>query len=185
MKVISGTLKGRTIKGFTIKGTRPTMDRVKESIFATIQNHIKDSLVLDLFAGSGNYGIEAISNYAKFVYFNDINKEACSVIKNNLQEFKIEDKGLILNLDYLKCLERLKKDNLKFDLIFLDPPYKLHILNNILKFINDNDLLNINGLVIVEFQDEELDNYNNLNLIKDKKYGDKKVYIYRKDSIWN
>ena len=104
MKVISGTLKGRTIKGFTIKGTRPTMDRVKESIFATIQNHIKDSLVLDLFAGSGNYGIEAISNYAKFVYFNDINKEACSVIKNNLQEFKIEDKGLILNLDYLKCL---------------------------------------------------------------------------------
>lgn len=182
MKVISGTLKGRIIKGFTIEGTRPTMDRVKESIFATIQNKVSGSIVLDLFAGSGNYGIEAISNYSRYVYFNDKNKEACQIILANLKELKIEDKGTILNLDYLKCLEKMQRENLKFDLIFLDPPYKLHILDNILEFISKNNLLNQNGLVIVEFMKQELkQEYSSLKLIKDKKYGEKQVYIYRKD----
>ena len=71
MKVISGFLRGREIKGYTIDGTRPTMDRVKESMFAIIQDYIKDSVCLDLFAGTGNLGIEAISNGAKKVYFNE------------------------------------------------------------------------------------------------------------------
>ena len=71
MKIISGEFKGRNIEGYQIIGTRPTMDRVKESIFAMIQDNIKNSLVLDLFAGSGNYGIESLSNYAQFAYFND------------------------------------------------------------------------------------------------------------------
>ena len=75
MKIISGTLKGRNIKGYNLEGTRPTMDRVKESLFAIIQNKIKDSIVLDLFSGSGNLGIEAISNGAKLCYFNDMNRE--------------------------------------------------------------------------------------------------------------
>ena len=81
MKVISGTLKGRNIKGYNIDGTRPTMDRVKESLFGMIQDNIKESTVLDLFSGSGNLGIEAISNGAKFCYFIDNNKEAIQTIK--------------------------------------------------------------------------------------------------------
>ena len=72
MKVISGKLKGRKIVGYDIEGTRPAMDRVKESIFGSIQNYINDSIVLDLFSGSGNYGIESISNGAKLAYFNDL-----------------------------------------------------------------------------------------------------------------
>ena len=76
MRVISGSLKGRNIKGFNIEGTRPTMDRVKMSVFGSIQNYIKDSIVLDLFAGSGNLGIEAISNGCKYCYFIDNNKNA-------------------------------------------------------------------------------------------------------------
>ncbi len=176
MKIISGKYKGKVIKGYDLDGTRPTMDRVKESVFAIIQDKVKDSIVLDLFSGSGNLGIEALSNYSKYVYFNDYSKSSCKVILDNLKSIN-EDNYQVLNLDYLKCLDRLK--DIKFDLIFLDPPYKLHVLNNILEYIWKNDLLNIDGLVIVEYQDEDLKS--NLTLIKEKKYGDKKVNIYRKD----
>ena len=85
MRVISGTLKGKNIKGYNISGTRPTMDRVKESVFSTIQDSIKNSVVLDLFAGSGQLGIEAISNGSKLCYFIDNNKEAINTIKKNLK----------------------------------------------------------------------------------------------------
>ena len=181
MKVISGILKGRNIKGYNILGTRPTMDRVKESIFSMIQGHIKDSIVLDLFGGSGTYGIEAISNYAKLVYFNDKNKECVKVIKKNLEEFKVQDKAIIYNFDYKKCLDILKNDKVKFDLIFLDPPYKLHVLNDILTYLDENNLVNEKGLIIVEFEGDILkENYNNLNLIKTRTYGSKIVHIYER-----
>ena len=121
MKVISGLLKGRNIKGFDIDGTRPTMDRVKESLFSIIQSYINDAIVLDLFAGSGNLGIEAISNGCKKCYFVDKNKIACNVIKENISNFKI-DNGTVINDDYMNALNNLK--DIKFDLIFLDPPYK-------------------------------------------------------------
>ena len=100
MRVISGTLKGRNIEGFNLDGTRPTMDRVKESLFASIQNYIEGATVLDLFAGSGNLGIEAISNGSDFVYFCDKNSEAVKVINKNLDNFKIKDK-ILLGLGFL------------------------------------------------------------------------------------
>ena len=175
MKVISGFLKGRNITGFNIDGTRPTMDRVKESVFASIQDYLKGSIVLDLFAGSGNLGIECISNYAKFVYFNDKNIESVKVIKKNLSNFNILN-AKVLNLYYLKCLNTL---NEKFDLIFLDPPYKMNVISNILDIIIKKDLLTKNGLVICESESEIT--YNNYELYKFKKYGSKKVYILRRN----
>ena len=177
MKVISGSLKGRNIIGFDIEGTRPTMDRVKESLFASIQGKIKDSVVLDLFSGSGNLGIEAISNGSRLVYFNDLNKESVKVIKKNLDNFGINSCSQVLNMDYLKCLDYLK--GVKFDLIFLDPPYKMLVIPDILKIILANNLLNDDGLVICEVS-SNLGNYPGYELIKEKKYGDKKVYIYRR-----
>ena len=83
MKVISGLYKGRILKGFTLEGTRPTMDRVKESLFATIQNNISGSVVLDLFAGSGNLAIEALSEGASFAYMVDYNRKAYNTINDN------------------------------------------------------------------------------------------------------
>ena len=124
MRVISGSLKGRNIKGFNIEGTRPTMDRVKMSIFGSIQNYIKDSLVLDLFAGSGNLGIEAISNGCKYCYFIDNNKICIKCINENLTNFNITNKGKTILTDYSKALNLFKKNNIKFDIIFIDPPYK-------------------------------------------------------------
>ena len=180
MKVISGILKGRNILGYDIVGTRPTMDRVKESIFATIQNNIRDAKVLDLFSGTGNYGIEAFSNGASEIYLNDHNKKCIEVIKKNLINFKILDKFKILSMDYMECLNYLKNNKIKFDLIFLDPPYKMDVCANIVEFINKNSMVNSKGLIICEVTNNNLlDNYDNLVLIKTKKYGEKYVLIYQ------
>lgn len=178
MKIISGFLKGRIIKGFDIEGTRPTMDRVKESLFGTIQNYVCDSIVLDLFAGSGNLGFEAISNGAKYCYFNDFNKKCVSLIKNSINDFKVEDFASCLNLDYKRALEYFKENNISFDLIFLDPPYKNDCLNDVLSYICDNNLLNNNGIVVCEVDSLYL-NFSRYEVIKEKKYGDKYIIIYK------
>lgn len=181
MRVISGFLKGRKILGYNIEGTRPTMDRVKESIFGTIQNYIKDSIVLDLFAGSGNLGIEAISNGAKYCYFVDNNIEAIKIIKRNIVNFNIKDKSNILHEDYNKALNYFKNNKIKFDIIFVDPPYEYEIIDEIINKIIILDLLNREGIIVLEFSKDILkENYDNLKLIKSKKYGEKYVYIYKK-----
>lgn len=181
MKIISGLYKGKEIKGYDIIGTRPTMNRVKESLFAMIQNYTKEAVVLDLFSGTGNYGIEALSNGSKFVYFNDLNPKCTKVIKDNLNNCKIDSNYEIFNLDYNKCLDYLKNREIKFDLVFLDPPYKEDIINNIIKKIIDYDLLNNKGLIICELTNNNLyDNYSNLSIYKTRKYGDKEIIIYKK-----
>ena len=179
MRVISGNLKGRVIKGFDISGTRPTMDRVKESVFGMIQNHLLNAIVLDLFAGTGNLGIEALSNGASFGYFNDKNKICTKIIEENLLNFNILEKSFITTLDYKEALDYYQKQDLVFDLIFLDPPYKEHIINEILLFIDKYHLLKNDGLVICECteKEEKIDNY---ILYKEKKYGDKYIFIYQK-----
>ena len=176
MRVISGKYKGKNLKGFNIDGTRPTMDRVKESLFAMIQNNISDSAVLDLFAGSGSLGIEAISNGAKEAYFVDNNIELINIIKNNTKDIK--DEVHIIKSDYLSALNLFKNSKIKFDIIFLDPPYKLNLINNCLNKIIEYDLLNKDGIIVCEYESEEIEN-NNLKILKDKKYGSKKIRIYK------
>ncbi len=178
MKIISGKLKGRTIKGFDIDGTRPTMDRVKESLFASIQEYVPDSICLDLFSGSGNLGMEAISNGAKLCIFNDYNIKCYNLIKKYIKEFNIEDNSKIYNLDYKKMLSFIKDNNIKLDIVFLDPPYKFDKINEIIKYIYDNKILNKSGIIV-----SEVDNlYINIDFyekIKEKKYGDKYIIIYK------
>lgn len=181
MKVISGTLKGRTIKGYNIEGTRPTMDRVKMSIFGSIQNYINDSIVLDLFAGSGNLGIEAISNGSKYCYFIDNNQECIKCIKTNLTNFNIMDKCRAQQKDYNKALKDFYANNIKFDIIFIDPPYKYQNINDIVDTITKYNLLNKSGLLVLEFRFDNIKVDNNTyTLHKYKKYGDKFVIIYKK-----
>ena len=176
MKVISGTLKGRNIKGFDIEGTRPTMDRVKESLFAMIQDYIDGSIILDLFAGSGNLGIEAISNGAKYVYFNDINKIAVKVIKSNIESFNISDKATVTCMNYKSFL---KESSEVFDIIFLDPPYKDKILNEIINYIIDKKMLREEGIIVCEVSDDYLHEFSSLEKIKQRRYGDKEIIIYK------
>jgi len=180
MKVISGTLKGRNIEGYNIDGTRPTMDRVKESLFATIQNNIKDSVVLDLFAGSGQLGIEAISNGAKLCYFIDNNKEVIKVLNKNISNLDIKSNTKVILSDWKKSLNEFSNQNLKFDLIFIDPPYDYNVYEKILTKVSELNLLSENGLIILEHSNLKFkDTYNNLSLYKEKKYGSKSINIYK------
>lgn len=178
MKIISGSLKGRIIKGYDIEGTRPTMDRVKESLFGMIQTYIADKTVLDLFAGTGNLGFEAISNGAKMCIFNDKNKKCTNLIKENIGIFNIESKTVILNLDYKKALGYIKENNIKLDLVFLDPPYKDRNLNDVIKYIHDNDLLNKDGIIVCEVDNLYID-ISYYKIIKERKYNDKYIIIFR------
>ena len=180
MKVISGTLKGRNITGFNIDGTRPTMDRVKESLFAMIQDYLKNSVTLDLFSGSGNLGIEAISNGSKLCYFIDNNKEAINTINKNIANLNIKDKSQVILSDWKKALNSFSNQNQKFDLIFVDPPYNYDVYEKILEKVSTLNLLNKDGLIILEHPNLKLkETYNNLILFKTKKYGNKSVNIYK------
>lgn len=177
MKVISGFLRGREIKGYTIDGTRPTMDRVKESMFAIIQDHIKDSVCLDLFAGTGNLGIEAISNGAKKCYFVDKNKTATKIMRETINKFNIEHKCEILNMDYSDALTYFKENRIKFNIVFLDPPYDNHVITEIFKTLYRNNMLKRNGIVICEYESDSIES-EYFTVEKKKRFGCKKVGIY-------
>ena len=178
MRVISGLYKGRVIDGFDIDGTRPTQDRVKESLFGSIQDYIEDAIVLDLFSGSGNLGIEALSNGAKECYFVDNNKEAIKVINSNLSKIGITSN--VINKDYRDALEYFKSNNIEFDLVFLDPPYKDDYIDCSIKYLLDNNLLNDNSIIVSEFENNIKQDYEELKIKKEKKFGYKKIVIFKK-----
>ena len=174
MRVISGIYKGKNILGYDIEGTRPTMDRVKESMFATIQNKVKNKVFLDLFSGTGSLGIEALSNGASKVYFVDNNPEVIKVLKKNLDG--MEDYEILMT-DYNKALKSFRDNNQKFDVILLDPPYHRHFINKVLDFIYDNDMLTSDGIVVCEYEDEKV-NIDKYNVYRTKKYGSKTVTVF-------
>lgn len=179
MKIISGKYKGRVLKGYTLKGTRPTMDRVKESLFATINEYIDNSVCLDLFAGSGALGIEALSMGAREVIFVDKEYMAVKTIKSNLAMLDSNITTTVLNMDYLKALEKLYPK--QFDIIFLDPPYKTDYLHKSLKKIEELNLIKDNSIVILESDDlEKLEFSSYYKELKTKKYGDKYIRIIKK-----
>lgn len=178
MKIISGKYKGRNIEGFTIDGTRPTMDRVKESLFAMIQNYIAESSVLDLFSGSGNLALEALSEGANSAVLVDSNYKAVKVIENNIRNISIENTR-VLNMDYKKAIEYLKDE--KFDVIFLDPPYKTDYIEHSIELISKYNILSDNGIIVCESDNLDKIIYSDeYKCIKDKKYGDKYIVILKK-----
>ena len=174
LRIISGKYKGKVIKEYNIVGTRPTMDRIKESVFGMIQSYLEGSICLDLFCGSGSLGIEALSNGGKECYFVDKNKKVTEILKNNTKDI---ENVYIINKDYQSFL---KNTNIKFDIIFLDPPYDLFLINSAIKLIEENDLLNNNGLIICEYTKENIKS--SYEVFKEKKYGDKYIKIYRKNA---
>lgn len=179
MRIISGKLKGRKIEGFEIDGTRPTMERVKESLFAIIQNNIDEAKVLDLFAGSGNLGIEAISEGAAHATLVDHNKIAIKTIEKNSKNLQIEKQLRIIHADYHKALDILKNES--FDIIFLDPPYKTNDIEESMKLIEKYQLLEKEGIIICEsFSLDKVIYPMEYTEIKNKKYGDKYIVILKK-----
>lgn len=154
MRVISGKARGTKLNSIEDIATRPTLDRVKESLFNIIQNRIEDSDVLDLFAGSGAIGIECISRGCKKAYFCEKARLASKMVHQNLEKTGFLDKAVILEKDYKKCLKDLKEKNLSFDIIYIDPPYGADIAVDAVKQILSFDLLKEEGIIIIETDDE-------------------------------
>lgn len=183
MKIISGRLKGRIISGYNIEGTRPTINRVRESLFSIIQDYLPNSIVLDLFSGSGILGLDALSNGSQRCYFNDSNLKCINNIKKLVNDFNIDGQAIITNYDYKKALAYYKNNNLSFDIIFLDPPYNMKCINEIIDFIIKNDLLNDKGIIICEVDDNYLNKFSSLKIVKEKKYNDKYIFMYEKEAL--
>lgn len=185
MRIISGTYRSRKIDYPKSNNVRPSKDRVREAIFSILRNKIINSTVLDLFAGSGAYGLESLSNGAKYVYFNDVFKLSYQCIISNINLLKPSNLSyFLLNLDYKDALNYFYKNNVKFDIVFLDPPYKLDAYQYCLDFLFDNNLLNDDAYIIIEC-DSSLKFYikNEKFLMKQYKYKDTIVYVVKEKQL--
>jgi len=176
MRVISGTARGKKLIAPEGINTRPTTDRVKESIFNIIQRYIPCENVLDAFAGSGALGIEALSRGAESCTFIEANPEALSILRKNVEGARVSDKSEILRKDIFDFLNLTNK---KFDIIFLDPPYNKGFLSPVFKIVKERKLLSENGIVLVEteFGGEETE-FNGYECIKKAKYGKTVVSVF-------
>lgn len=147
MRVISGIARSIPLKTIDGLSTRPTTDRIKETLFNIIGPDISNKIFLDLFAGSGGIGIEALSRNASKVYFNDNNIECINIIKQNLTKTHLENNAIVTKLD---CLNALNSINEKLDYIFMDPPYNSNLNNKVLKTLSDSNIINSSTIIIIE-----------------------------------
>lgn len=176
MRVITGSARGRVLKTLEGEDVRPTTDRVKEAIFSIIQFEIEGREVLDLFAGSGQLGIEALSRGAAYATFADINKDAISVIKSNLLATGLHKNSAVLQTDATTLLRNSKK---KFDIIFMDPPYSKGILQKTLPYAVE--AMNDGGVIVCEhpYGEEMPQNVGRFSLYRQYKYSKLALSVYR------
>ena len=178
MRIISGKARGTKLYTLDGENTRPTLDRVKESLFNIIQNELLDSTVLDLFSGSGALGLESLSRGAKKAILCDNNIKSIEIIKKNIEKCHFQDITEVVFKDYKKCVEQI---NEKLDIIFIDPPYKKDIAVDAIKLILEKDLLKDNSLIILETDEEEREfkRLENINIkVKDlRRYGRVKLFF--------
>ena len=182
MRVISGLKKGHKLKSPKGLDVRPTEDRIKESLFNIIGTIHNQSIILDLFAGSGSIGIEFLSRGALNCFFVDISATSLSVVKDNLTHTGLEKNAIIIKKDAKKAILDLNKQNIKFDYIYLDPPFRNEkLLLNVIEEIYNNQLLSENGIVIVEHEKELVLNDELYGFIKykDRNYGSKTLDFYK------
>lgn len=180
MRVITGKARGVQLKTPDGMQTRPTADRVKEALFSIINFDLPGARVLDLFGGTGQLGIEALSRDAKSAVFVDAREDACKIIRENLRRTKLEGQAKVVRSDYLDYLRRCRE---QFDIIILDPPYAEVFLENALKCITEIDILQTGGIIVAECPlGKELPyEFEGFTRSKDYKYGKTLLTLYRKD----
>jgi 16S rRNA (guanine(966)-N(2))-methyltransferase RsmD len=162
--------------------TRPTTDRVKESLFNIIAGYLEDALVLDIYAGTGSLGIEALSRGAKEAVFVDRSRECADIIKDNLVHTKFLEKSQIINCDARSAILKLSDSGKKFDLIFMDPPYSKNFVEETLNYLANSDIIIDNGLIIAEHEvkDKVPELVGGIKLFRSQKYGNTMLSFYSK-----
>ena len=184
MRVITGKARGIQLKTPEGMQTRPTADRVKEALFSIIHFDVPGARVLDLFGGTGQLGIEALSRGAERAVFVDAREESCRLIRENLKRTKLEKDAKVIRSDYLDYLNRCRE---QYNIILLDPPYAEVFLENALKRITEIDILQSDGIIVAERPlGKELPwEFEGFTRSKDYKYGKVLLTIYRKASSEN
>ncbi len=180
MRIIAGEFKGRRL--FTPKDNkiRPTTDKVKESIFSMIAPYLEDAIVVDLFSGTGNLGLEAISRGAKRCYFGDNSRDSMALTKQNIAHCKQEENSVTILGDFEFVLKKISE---KADLFFLDPPYKEGLITSCFKIIAEQSLLSEEGIILAEHGTREklADEIYGFVKLKEKTYGTITISIYGLD----
>ena len=181
MRVISGKARGVALKTPDGMATRPTTDRVKEAMFSIIHFDLPGARVLDLFGGTGQLGIEALSREAKYAVFVDQQDVSCNLIRENLKRTKLTGHAKVIRSDYLTFLKNCTET---FDIILLDPPYSEIFLENALNLITEIDILQSGGIIVTErpLGKELICDFPGYDRSKDYKYGKTILTLFRKIS---
>ena len=180
MRIIAGEFRGRRLKTPSDQSIRPTSDKVKEAVFSMIMPFISDRTVLmDVFSGTGNLGLEALSRGARRVYFSDVSRESLHLVKENIRMCGAEDRSVILSGDFRSNIARVSE---KVDVYLLDPPYADGYVLPALDSILDSGKLSDDGIIVCEYEyrDRLPAEYGSLEAFKDKRYGKTGIMIYRK-----
>ncbi len=177
MRIIAGDFKGRRLETPDDNQIRPTTDKVKEAMFSIIASEVPGSICVDLFSGTGNLGLEAISRGACKCYFGDNSRQSIGIIKRNIEHCKAESKSTVIPGDYSKVLEYIKE---KADVFLIDPPYEAGYYENCFKRIKELNILSEEGIIVAEHRaDLELsESIEGFTLIKERRYGNIVLSIY-------
>ncbi|MDQ0253840.1 16S rRNA (guanine(966)-N(2))-methyltransferase RsmD [Evansella vedderi] len=180
MRVISGKQKGLHIKAVPGQSTRPTTDKVKESIFNIVGPYFDGGTMLDLYGGSGSISIEALSRGMNKAIIVDRDRKAIETIYTNLKNCKLEGRAEVFRTESIRALKALQKKQSQFHFIFLDPPYQKHRLHDELAFIAEHNILAVDGMIVVEHASSVAlnDTYGGLRKIREEQYGDTTITIY-------
>ncbi len=176
MRVITGSARGRRLETLVGEDVRPTTDRIKEAVFSIIQFETEGRTFLDLFAGSGQMGIEALSRGAECAYFVDSSKKSLEIAKKNLKTTKLENSAKVFQMDFRSFLSMTGE---RFDIAFMDPPYKTGILEDALSLVSEH--MKETGIIIAEnpLDEEILSNYGDFVLDRQYRYGKIKITTFR------
>lgn len=179
MRITAGKHRSRKLQSLDGATTRPTSDKVKEAIFSSIGPYFDGGVILDLFGGSGGIALEALSRGMEYAYIGEQDKRAIQIIKENIKSLQEEHHTKVMPYGYDEVLRQLQ--DMKFDLVFLDPPYALEVYEEILDYLLSHAMLNAHSMVIIETKADYQfkDNYGFLKLKKEKRYGISKVTYFR------
>ena len=182
MRIIGGEYRGRKIKSPPFDTVRPTKDRVREAVFSIIAEKVPGSSALDLFSGSGAYGLEALSRGAKECVFIEKDPKCADVLKENITLLRLGNSSEIMTMDVLESMKPLKDGDKKFDIIFSDPPYNYNINKKLLIMIYQYDILKPSGALVVEHSPkEEIPRAEgDISIYKQKTYGDTSISVFLK-----
>ncbi|MCR8845396.1 16S rRNA (guanine(966)-N(2))-methyltransferase RsmD [Paenibacillus sp. SC116] len=182
MRVISGTARGRSLKAVPGMNTRPTTDKVKEALFSMIGPYFDGGTALDLFAGTGGLGIEALSRGIDHAVFIDMDPKAIETIKHNVNAARVAEKAEIFRNDAKRALKAIAKRDMKFDLVFMDPPYRMTDADEMLTTMLEQEMLSEHAIVVIEHDSNYTypEQIGSMDCFRNAKYGEIALSLYKK-----